>query len=181
MNKEEKIKPDFRRPDKWFPKKDYDRTKKVKVFGMTTSNGKMLSFLVPRHITAEIFSKFVKKRIGPFLRTSFPSKGSFRVLFDGEKIMHAPPAKASLREFKITALPNWPAHSLDLNPQENVWSGLDDELRDRQDASGDYFFDAFGRNCLAIIRAYPAPEKLIPGMPKRIATCIEREGAMTGQ
>ena len=181
MNKEEKIKPAFQRPNKWFPKKDYDKTKKVKVFGMTASNGKMLSFLVPMHITAEVFATFVKKRIGPFLRKSFPSKNSFRVLIDGEKIMHAPPAKASLREFKITALPNWPAHSPDLNPQENVWSGLDDELRAREDASGDYSFDGFGKNCLAIIRAYPAPEKLIPGMPKRIAKCIEREGAMIGK
>ena len=36
----------FMRPRRRFPKKDWKKTKKQKVFGMTASNGKVLAFLV---------------------------------------------------------------------------------------------------------------------------------------
>ncbi len=36
----------FMRPKRRFPKKDWKKTKKQKVFGMTASNGKVLAFLV---------------------------------------------------------------------------------------------------------------------------------------
>ncbi len=34
----------FMRPKRRFPKKDWKKTKKQKVFGMTASNGKVLAF-----------------------------------------------------------------------------------------------------------------------------------------
>ena len=181
MTKKEKLLPAFQRPKKWFPKKDYERTKKIKIFGLTTSNGKMLSFRVPKNITGEGFASYVNKKIGPFLQKAFPSKKTFRVLLDGEKLMHSPVAKTALRKFKITALPGWPANSPDLNPQENVWGHLEDDLRDRENEAGDFRFEDFGKHCLAVVRAYQTPEKLIPGMPKRIQKCLEREGAAIGK
>ena len=48
MTKAERRKPAFQRPKVWFAKKDWKRVKKQKVFGLTTSNGKKLCFLVPK-------------------------------------------------------------------------------------------------------------------------------------
>ena len=46
MTKAEKYKPAFVRPKQWFPRKEYKKTIKQKVFGLTTSNGKILALQV---------------------------------------------------------------------------------------------------------------------------------------
>ena len=61
MNKNEKRKPAFCRPKKWFPKKHWETTRKQKVFGMTTSTGQSLSFLVPSLWSTEEWAKKIKK------------------------------------------------------------------------------------------------------------------------
>ena len=102
MTKAEKKKPQFQRPKKWFPKKDWQKVKKQKVFGLTTSNGKMLHFCVPSPWTADVWAKLVKKRVGPFLKRSFPRLSAYRIILDSEPILHAPVVKAAYREWNIT-------------------------------------------------------------------------------
>ena len=46
MRAEERYKPAFVRPKRWFKRNDYKRVLKQKVFGMTTSAGKMLGRVV---------------------------------------------------------------------------------------------------------------------------------------
>jgi len=176
MTKAEKKKPAFQR---WFKSKDWKKVIKHKVFGMTTSTGKSLCFSVPKGYTAELWAKDVKKRVGPFLKRSFPNRDSFLMLLDGEKRLHAPVAKAAFKTQGMKSLPRWPASSPDLNPQENVWSWVEDEIR-RQEEDTDSFQD-FQKKVLEAARCYPesSAKKLIPGMPKRIRACLEGKGAMT--
>ena len=178
MTKAEKQKPAFVRPKRWFPKKQWKKVKKQKVFGLTTSNGKSLCFLVPPGYTTEKWAGDVRKRVGPFLKRSFPSLSSFQILLDGEPLLHGPAAKAAFKAWNIKCLPGWPKYSPDLNPQENVWSWSEDELR-RQEADRDSFSD-FQRKVLSCVNAYPeaSKKKLVRSMTKRCQLCIDKQGAM---
>ena len=112
----------FQRPKRWFNKQEYKLVRKQWIFGLTTSNGKALNFLVSKPRTAEQWAGDVKRKVIPFLKKAFPERSSFRILLDGERLLNAPVAKTALASGGITTLPNWPAHSPQLNPQEHVWS-----------------------------------------------------------
>ena len=108
MNKKERYQTPFQRPKQWFSPKEYEKTKKQKVFGFTTSTGKILAFLVPPKYTAEKWAQDVHTKVAPFLKRCFPGKTEFKVLLDGEKLLHAPVAKAALRRHGIQSMPGWP-------------------------------------------------------------------------
>ena len=129
MNKKEKRQRPFVRPKKWFPKKDWKKVRKQKLFWFTTSNGKSLAFLVPKGYTAELWAEDVKKKVAPFLKKAFPTLSSFQILLDGEALLHSPVAKKAMKDNGISLLPGWPKYSPDLNPQENVWAWAEPYLR----------------------------------------------------
>ena len=176
MTKAEKKKPQFQRPKKWFPKKDWQKVKKQKVFGLTTSNGKMLHFCVPSPWTADVWAKLVKKRVGPFLKRSFPRLSAYRIILDSEPILHAPVVKAAYREWNITVEPHWPKYSPDLNPQENVWSQAEPTVRLME--TGREPFEQWTKKVVKACNAYPSPQKLIGSMARRCKQVLERQGAM---
>jgi len=108
MNKKERYQAAFQRPKRWFKPKDYEKTKKQKVFGFTTSNGKILAFLVPEPYSGDKWARDVDNKVAPFLKKCFPGKTSFRILLDGEKLLHTPAAKRALKKHGIERLPGWP-------------------------------------------------------------------------
>jgi hypothetical protein len=175
MKKSEKKLPAFVRPRRWFPNKEWKKVKKQKVFGMTTSNGKSLAFLTPSPWSAEQWAVLVKTKVKPFLKKAFPGLSSFHILLDGEPLLHAPSTKAAYRDAKITTGP-WPKYSPDLNPQEQVWSWAEPQLR-RLETGADGFSD-WHKKVLKAVHAYPAKEKLIPSMARRCTALVARSGAM---
>ena len=177
-DKERKL-PKFQRPKKWFPKKEWDKTKHIKVFGITTSTGRQLSFEVPMgkgQYDGHQFAAHVRKKIGPFLRRAFPGRTSFHILLDGEKVQHTPEAKRAMAEFGITTLKDWPAQSPELNPQEHVWSRAEPDLRELE--TGYDSFDPWKKKVFTAIRAYTGAHKLVGTMARKIQDCIARKGAM---
>ena len=142
---------------------------------MTTSNGKSLAFLTPSPWSAEQWAVLVKTKLKPFLKKAFPGLTSFHILLDGEPLLHAPSSKAAYREAKITTEP-WPKYSPDLNPQEQVWSWAEPQLR-RLETGADPF-TGWHKKILKAVHAYPAKEKLIPSMARRCKALVARSGAM---
>lgn len=174
MTEKEKTQTAFLRPKRWFRKADYQRTKKVKIFGLTTSTGKVLAVPCPTPMTGEKFADLVRRKIKPFLKKVFPRKASWQILLDGEKIFRSPVAKAALAETSVKVFPNWPPYSPDLNPQENVWPWAENKLRVLEGNSGS--FEDFADKCVKAVSAYPDGKKLIPSMAKRMSMCVESEG-----
>ena len=77
----------------------------------------------------------------------------------------------------MQALPGWPSCSPDFNPQENVWSWVEEALREKERAS-----DAFKvsvQELLAVARRYPGADALIPSMSKRMEAALAARGAVT--
>lgn len=176
MSKSEKKKPDFQRPKRWFPKKDWKKTKKQKVFSFTTSNGKQLVILLPSPFTSAAWATLIKSKVAPFFKRAFPNKRKFHVLMDSEPVLHGPETKAAYKKARITIEPAWPKYSPELNPQEHVWTRAEPELRRLED--GDETFEEWREMLADAINAYPAPEKLIPSMAKRVQECMARQGQM---
>ena len=93
----ERKKPAFSRPKKFFKRKELRGTQKCKVFGFTTSSGRQLAVAVLLPFTSKDFAVVVRRRLGPLLRAEFPSRRHFRILLDGEPLLHDPPAKVASR------------------------------------------------------------------------------------
>ena len=90
--------------------------------------------------------------------------------------MHGPAAKKAFQDSNITILPDWPKYSPDLNPQENVWSWAEKKLRELE--TKQMTFPAWQQKCVQAVNAYPAKDKLVGGMAKRVSMLLDREGAM---
>ena len=153
MRRQEKTKSAFLKPKYHiFKRSEYKKCSKAKVFGLTTSNGKSLVVPCPLHPTSPDWIKLLKDRVQPFLLEAFPGRSSYKLLFDGESIMHTPEAKQAMKDCGVQLLAPWPANSPDLNPQENVWAWAEKKLRkvEQQDDT----FSVFKRRIVHVAMQY---------------------------
>ena len=86
-------------------------------------------------------------------------------------------AQATFAEFGMQVLPGWPKYSPDLNPQENVWSWVEQELR-KEEKRADTF-ETFCKKMIMASRRYPAGSALIPSMAQRLEAVLNAKGGMT--
>ena len=120
----------------------------------------------------------VNDKLAPALRRAFPGRSSFVILIDNEKIMHTELAQAMHKKHGIKVLKNWPARSPDLNPQENVWPGVENKLR--REAPKAEALGAFAKRTVKYLRSVASDKcvNYIRSMPGRIKDCIARNGAV---
>jgi hypothetical protein len=170
---------EFQRPKRWFPKKEWAKVRKQKVFGLTLSTGDQLCFLVPKPYSTVLWAADIKNKVVPFLKRIFPSRTNFTILFDGEYLLHGPEAKVAMQIGGITVFPKWPGYSPDLNPEENVWAWSEPDLRKNEKPRDS--FEVFQQRLLKTCKAYPDGHKLIAGMPKRMRLVVDKEGANIGK
>jgi hypothetical protein len=178
MRPEEKFKGAFVRPKRWFnKKKDWDRVKKQRVFGLTTSSGKSFACLVPKPCDSIVWKDILKTQVVPFLKKSFPRRREYRVLLDGEQMLRAEPAKSFMAKRGMKLLADWPKYSPDINPQEHVWASAEIDLRKAEKQTDT--FATFQQRCLKAVRGYKSAAKLVPSMAARMKEVVERHGSMT--
>ena len=175
----ERRKAEFLRPkrERMFGRKEYRTTKKGKILGFTTSSGKQLFVRCPSPWNSEAFARLVRRRVGPFFRECFPGRASMRILLDSEPLLHTSVARAALAEFGLEPMAEWPKYSPDLNPQENVWSWVEQALRKEERKSDS--FPVFCRKLLRVAKRYPSAVALIPSMQKRMQDVLLRKSGMT--
>ena len=110
MRAEERFKPAFVRPKRWFNRSDYKHVLKQKVFGMTTSTGKCLAVLLPKPFTAAKWVAILKTRVNPFLQRQFPGKRHYRIMLDGGAVLRAEVAEAAMADKESSVLDGWPQY-----------------------------------------------------------------------
>ena len=179
MKASERRRAEFLKPKKerMFGKKEYRNARKGKILGFTASTGRQLFLVCPQPWNSAAFARLVRRRVGPFFRSNFPGVANIRVLLDSEPLLHTEGAKAAFAEFGMHTMPDWPTYSPGLNPQENVWSWVEQALR-RDEQSSDTF-PVFCKRLLRVAKRYPSGSALIPSMRQRMLAVITAKGAMT--
>ena len=110
---------------------------------------------------------------------AFPGRSTYTLLLDGESIMHTPEAEKALKDCGVRLLAPWPAHSPDLNPQENVWGWAEKQLRKVEKPNDT--FTVFKRRIVQVSMQYRNKAGLVPSLSGRMARCVERKGGKIGK
>lgn len=68
------------------------------MFGLTTSTGKTLTFLVPQPWNTVQWAQLIRTKVGPFLVKEFPNLDCYEILLDGESVLRGPEAKKAFKD-----------------------------------------------------------------------------------
>ena len=76
---------------------EWKLTRKFRVLSFTNSVGGILAVGVGEPWASAEFARLVRDKVGPWLQSSFPTMSRFKVLLDGEKVLHSIPRRPRRR------------------------------------------------------------------------------------
>jgi Transposase and inactivated derivatives len=135
---------------------------------LVTHNGK---------VTGKVHSNLLKDHAIPSFQSQFPRENGF-FQQDNARVHTAKVAQEELIKENINILP-WPARSPDLNPIENLWFMIENNLRKRRPFPTNLaqlekmIRDEWGALPLKFLR------HLVDSLPRRVNAVVEAEGGVT--
>ena len=93
--------------------------------------------------------------------------------------MQTPEAKKAMKECGVRLLAPGPAHSPDLNPQENVWAWAEKKLRKVEHKTDT--FPVFKRRIIQVAMQYQSKGNLVASLAGRMDRCLKRQGGKIGK
>lgn len=150
----------------------------LKVWAGTSWEGKTELHFLPKSMKGEDYLDFVKTKAEPDLLRLYPLKTKPPTwLQDREGFHTAKVVQKYLRTSRLRPIEAWPAHSPDLNWQENVWEMMEQRVRERNPRTLEglrpVLQEAWEDIAMDDIR------KCIRSMPDRLEAVIAAEGGHT--
>lgn len=137
-----------------------------------------------RNITIEEYKHVGSETLLPEGKRLFGQKGKTSWVLQQDGDPAHPSIKPLVQEFsqtsgnQVTLIEDWPPHSPDLSPIENVWGWVDAEVQKQ----GCQTFEQFKQAVLDTFKSVPIEmcEHLIDSVPKRLQRVIKRNGGKCG-
>lgn len=149
--------------------------KKINVWGCFSTAGVGRLYLVKGNLDQHQYHSILIHHMVPSAKVLFP-KGPWIFQQDNDPKHTSNKVQNYLANKKFQVM-TWPAQSPDLNPIENLWSFLDQRLRDRKPNSEEELFQAIKDGWDNIPRSYL--QDLVRSMPRRCQAVIDSKGFAT--
>jgi len=149
---------------------------KIMVWGCFTGHGVGRLYLVEGILEQNQYIRILEHEMLPSAQNLFGDR-YWALQQDNDPKHTARRVQQFIRQRGIHLLPYWPSQSPDLNPIENLWSILDNNLKDRRPQSKAELFqvlqEGWNRLDVDLLR------RLVESMPRRIQAVIDANGYMT--
>jgi transposase len=145
----------------------------VRVWGGVGHYGLAPLFRIPKKMTGADYQKFLQTKVYPSLRRKFGDDFIFQQ--DGDGSHTAAAVRAWLDEQPQGWITDWPSHSPDLSPIENLWAILLRRLEGRKVRTEDGLWRALQEEWGKIPKTIW--RKLGGSLPKRMELVVSAQGA----
>jgi hypothetical protein len=149
--------------------------KRINVWGCFAAAGVGDLHRITGIMDQRVYHSILQRHLKPSIDRLFPLKNCF-FQQDNDPKHTARSIKTYLDNYEVPTL-QWPSQSPDLNPIENLWSILDEKVKDRCPQNETELFQVLQQawNSLEVNTL----ERLADSMPQRIAAVIAANGYAT--
>lgn len=143
----------------------------IHIWGCIKSNGDRCIALFEKNLNSMKYQEILEEK---YLKTH---KNYHKLMQDGAKCHTSKSSRTFLGRSKINYIKDWPAQSPDLNPIENLWSYLKNQLGKHTPRSVEELWTRVEEEFHAIPNSFI--QKLYDSVPKRYKLCLFNKGSHT--